>query len=78
MDAPSDQLPAREPAQAPAIFTMHTQSEDARDAARYRWLRDVAQSQDWEWLGHSTTPITTDSAIDGLMQTTHPVRSAGG
>ena len=52
-------------------------SEEARDAARYRWLRDVAQSQDWEWLGHSTTPATTDSAIDELMRATHPVRSAG-
>ena len=39
----------------------------SKDGARYRWLRDVAMSSDWESIANSTTPSTTDAVIDACM-----------
>lgn len=36
-----------------------------RDAARYRWLRDWAQSSDWEYIGWQSD---TDKAVDAAMK----------
>ena len=38
-----------------------------KDAERYRWLRDAASGGDWEHIGHTTTPNTTDARIDECM-----------
>jgi hypothetical protein len=38
-------------------------SQDARDAARYRWLRDVATEGDWNWL-RDVIAEKLDTAID--------------
>ena len=38
-----------------------------KDAERYRWLRDAASVGDWDHIGHTTTPNTTDACIDECM-----------
>jgi hypothetical protein len=38
-----------------------------KDAERYRWLRDEASGGDWEHIGQSTDPTSTDAAIDKCM-----------
>lgn len=47
--------------------------DDARDAARYRWLRDEAETSPRDvfgthWLVDLPEPVTLDSAIDAAMQ----------
>ena len=37
-----------------------------RDALRYRWLRDEANSEDWERATHAT-PGDTDAEVDAMM-----------
>lgn len=39
---------------------------DDQDAARYRWLRDVAEATDWEMLGYQDRG-RRDAAIDDAM-----------
>lgn len=43
-------------------------SADAKDAARYRWLRDYAEPADWELIAYHTKPETTDDAIDAMRK----------
>lgn len=40
--------------------------QDRRDAARYRWLRDVASSTEWEQIAWSDQDV--DAAIDYKIQ----------
>lgn len=56
---PSEQVEATQP--APEA------QRDERDAARYRWLRDVATAGDWEHIGQTTDPANTDARIDECM-----------
>jgi hypothetical protein len=37
-----------------------------QDAARYWWLRDVASSSDWEYIGHQLA-ANTDAEIDASI-----------
>jgi hypothetical protein len=37
------------------------------DAARYRWLRDVASGSTWDEIGNTSEPETTDDAVDQSM-----------
>ena len=39
---------------------------DSQDAARYRWLRDVAEATDWEMFGYQDRG-RRDAAIDDAM-----------
>lgn len=41
--------------------------EFAKDAERYRWLRDKAGAADWEYVGYQS-PETTDGEIDQWMK----------
>jgi hypothetical protein len=43
--------------------------EAVADAARYRWLRDVAGSYDWVRIGHRTAE-ESDAEIDAAIRTT--------
>ena len=40
--------------------------QDAKDAARYRWLRDFAKSEAWDYLG-TLGPGDIDTEIDAAM-----------
>ena len=53
------------------------QSSDAEDAARYRWLRDIARSQDIRWplMGK---PHQIDAAIDAARESAAPAQRAEG
>ena len=45
---------------------LHDTEQDANDAARYRWLRDSADSYTWDYLG-GIGAGRVDAAIDAAM-----------
>lgn len=50
--------------QAATIERLTAENDALRaDAEQYRWLRDVATSEDWRWLA-SLSPAETDAAIN--------------
>ena len=64
---------ASAPVEAPGMASVDA-AEDARDAARYRWLRDGQNWDcfDWAWLGEmgifGDGPNDMDAAIDAARQ----------
>lgn len=49
---------------ADALFEYN--ERDTQDAARYRWLRDIAEATDWEMFGYQDRG-RRDAAIDDAM-----------
>ena len=57
-----------QPAQLTQAMFAHLAGIDAlrEDAERYRWLRNEAESSDWEYIGHQTA-INSDREIDAAI-----------
>ena len=49
-------------------FMAHEYESLQKDAARYRWLMDVASTSNWEDVAHNTIPSNTDNYLDNYMK----------
>lgn len=65
-DVPDEVFIGADPTVTPNVEVGEHLQRMAKDAARYRWLRDHAEAADWEMFGYQDIDCT-DAAIDAAM-----------